>query len=287
MSKSSFEPNNEILDILSATDEEPDWLVPELLLQGTMNILAGDAGAGKSYISYTLGLAIAAGQGLFGGLVQPGEPKRVLYFDEENSKQDRDKYLRRSYEGLHVLNHAEPDYGLLYTNFWPIHFYLGGEDWFDRAQEWVEHINPHLIIFDTATPCFNIEDENDNGKATQVMKQVRQLMAVPEPIATALILKHAKVVTERGGRRTIRGAKAWKSGADQLMFQVKSAGRPRKDGLSLTRLEPDKTRAYGLSRTVYITPDWTDDERTGLLLRGSYDPDKEHKKREDAELDDE
>ena len=84
----------------------------------------------------------------------------------------------------------------------------------------------------------------------------------------------------------MRGAKAWHSAPDGVMFQVKTRGRPRKDGLSLTRLEPDKTRAYGLSRIVYITPEWTDNQRTGLVLHGSYNPDKEHKKREELDEDD-
>jgi hypothetical protein len=278
-------PENPIVDILTASDEQPDWLIPNLILQGTMNILAGDAGAGKSYVSYTLGLAIAAGVAALDGLVPAGEPRKVLYFDEENSRQDRDKYLRRSWIGL-AHQGEEPDLALLMENFWPVHFALGSDDWEDQAAEWIRIVEPAVCIYDTATPCFNIADENDNGVATAVMKQIRALQGMTNPVGTSIVLKHAKVVTERGGSRTIRGAKSWKSGCDQLMFQIKAQGRPRKDGLSLTRLEPDKRRAYGLTRTIYITPQWTDKERTGLVLHGAYEPDGEHKRREDLEEDD-
>ncbi len=205
------------------------------------------------------------------GLIPEGEPKRVIYFDEENSRGDRDKYLKRSFIGLIASNHGEaPGDADLDANFWPVHFALGGADWQETAAKWIEHIQPHLIVVDTATPAFDVEDENDNAEATRAMKAVRQLMALCEPTATALVLRHAKMRTEKGGARTMRGAKAWKSGTDGSLFQIRCAGRPRRDGLALTRLEPDKVRAYGLQQTIYITPRWTDSKRNGLALEGSY-----------------
>lgn len=288
---------NPLLDILTSEDREPEWLIPNFILQGTMVIYAGDAGAGKSYVSYTLGLAMAAGLDALGGVVPTSDvPKRILYFDEENSPQDREKYLKRSWFGLCEMNKVDPFDGphldRVVENFWPFHFVLGGPDWKDQVLMALEQVQTcygpvHAMFFDTATPCFDIEDENNNGIATQVMKDLRSVMATGDPHITTIILKHAKVVTEKGGRRTIRGAKAWKSGADQLVFQVKAAGRPRRDGLSLTRIEPDKSRAYGLSQPIYITPRYTDDNRTGLALHGSYYPDKAHKLAEQVEDEDE
>ena len=280
--------DNEILNIICEEEREPDWLVPDLFVQGGLICLGGEPGVGKSYISYTIGLAIASGSKVM-GLLTPTEPRRVLYFDEENSSADRSKYLRRSWFGMaHQLKRDpfDPDLlDLLQTNFWPLNFELGTDDWRDKAAFDVEQIQPHLIIFDTATPAFNIEDENSNAEATQAIKGVRDLMQMTDPVATALVLKHAKMRTEKGGRRSMRGAKAWQGAADGVMFQVKAAGRPRRDGLALTRLEPDKTRAYGLRQTIYITPQWTDDDRNGLSLSGSYSADKSHKAAEDAEED--
>jgi hypothetical protein len=270
--------DNPILDILLAPDEDPDWLIPEMILQGTCVLLAGDAGAGKSYVSYTMGLALAAGCEALSGIVPAGTPKRVLYFDEENSTGDRDKYLKRSYFGL-FKDGKGPDIYELADNFLPVQFELGDVDWFDRAAYFVEQWQPHLMVFDTATPAFNIQDENSNSEATVAIKQVRRLMAMTDPKATAIILKHAKVSSEKGAPRMIRGAKAWKGAADQLMFQVRAQGRPRKGGLQLTRLVPDKSRAYGLSQTIFITPSWTDEDKTGLALAGSYEPNKEHRQR--------
>jgi hypothetical protein len=291
---------NPILSILCDAEPPVRWLIPELFLQGTQVVLAGGAGAGKSYVSYYIALAIAAGIQAMGGIVPAGEPKVVLYFDEENSEQDRNKYIRRCWNGLMKENKITdpfPYYERLVENFWPMNFHLGAPDWKDRAFECIENIvairgqSPHMMVFDTATPAFNIEDENSNSEATKATKGVRELQLVCDPVATATILKHAKFKVE-GERRTIRGAKAWLGAVDGVIFQVKATGRPRSDGLALTRLEPDKTRAYGLSRTVYITPRWTDnaEKKTGLLLFGSYEASKEHKladKKKGSDEDDE
>lgn len=260
-----------VLEILTGDELPPNWLVPDLALQGTMIALAGEPGAGKSYLSYTLAIALAGGVGALGGIVPEQAPKRVLYFDEENSRGDRDKYMRRSWTGL-AKDGRFPDPNVVDRNLWPVSFKIGGEDWEEKATIFVQAHQPDVLFFDTATPCFNIQDENDNAEATAAIMGVHRLMAMSDPKATAVILKHAKMRVEKGQRRTIRGAKAWQSAVDMVLFQVKAQGRPRTDGLSLTKLLPDKVRAYGLQRPIYITPNYTDDERTGLVLNGSYAP---------------
>lgn len=275
---------NPIVDILCSPDRPPDWLIPDLLTQGSLVCLVGESGAGKSYISYTLALAVASGVRALSGIVPAGEPRRVLYFDDENGRADRDKYLKRSWIGLaHSNGMQEPDLALLLDNFWPVSFELGMDGWEDVAQGWVDFFKPHLIVVDTATPSFNIDDENNNAEAAKNIKRMRELMRSCDPVASAWILKHAKTRTEKGQIRTVRGAKVWKDMSDGMLFQVKAGGRPRKDGLSLTRLVPDKIRAYGLQQPIYITPKWTDSKKSGLMLDGSYSAGKEHRSAEDEE----
>ena len=137
-------------------------------------------------------------------------------------------------------------------------------------------------------PIFEVQA---NGKTYEVdalslraaIKAVKRVMRETTPAASAIVLKHAKTRTEKGQVRTVRGAKIWKDQSDGMLFQVKGGGRPRKDGLSLTRLIPDKIRAYGLQRSVYISPRWTDEARNGLVLEGSYKPSSEHRQREDRD----
>jgi RecA-family ATPase len=273
----ALDETNDIVEILSAPDSDPDWLVPNLWLQGAMICLAGEAAHGKSCLCYTIMLALAAGEPTLSGIIPAGEPKRVLYFDEENGKQDREKYIRRAYQGLIAQNKREPDLALLHQNFWAVGARLGQEGWEETVEEWVEYVRPHVMIFDTGSPCFNLDQENDNSEASKTVKKLRRLMLLTDPVATSIVLRHAKVRTMKGGRRQMRGASAWQGAVDGVMFQVRAPGRPRKGGLYLTRLEPDKTRAWGLNQTIYITPYYTDEEKSGLYLDGSYSPNKEHR----------
>lgn len=274
---------NDILDILYADDVPPDWLIPEMVAQGAFITLVGESGAGKSVISYTLAMAVAAGCRAFSGIVPAGEPRRVLYFDDENSTQDRNKYLKQAWFGLQKANGKVPNPSLLLQNFWVIGSALGTDEWPETMCEWIDHVKPHFIVVDTAPACFNIDDENSNAEASKAIKEMKRLMRTVDPTASAWVLKHAKTRTERGQVRTVRGAKVWKDMSDGVLFQIKAGGRPRKDHLSLTRLVPDKVRAYGLRQSIYITPRWTNDARQGLLLEGSYSAGKDHR---DAESED-
>lgn len=284
----TFDPGfNPIYDILLADDEEPTWLIPEIILQGSIVAYAGEEGVGKSFVSYVMALAMAAGCEGFSGLIPAGEPKRVVYFDEENSSQDMKAYIRRAWTGLMqgVDREEREGYEDNLMGFWPVSGHLGTDDWPDRVAEWIDFHAPHVMFFDTANPCFDIENENDNAKAQQIVATLKRLRTMTDPEVTMVILKHAKIRTQRG-RRRIRGAKAWGGAVDQVMFQVKATGRPRADGLSLTRLEKDKTRAYGLRQHIYITPQYTDAKRSGLILDASYTASTDHKNREEMEEED-
>lgn len=284
---------NDILSILYGEPGEPDWVIPDMLLQGTLVCLAGDSNVGKSVMGYALGIAMACGLDKLGDIPVRGDgtPKRVLYFDEENSKPDREKYLRRVWNGIvHQRNGVEPDLGKLEENFWLApEGTLGTADWYDKAEQWVLDLQPHVIVFDTRASCFDVDDENANAEAIKIMKEIRKLMRLTEDeserVATALLFAHAKVGKDASGRRTMRGAKAWRNYADGVIFHVKVQGRPRKGGLHLTRFVKDKVRAYGMDSSVYITPSWTDDEKTGLVLDCSRQPTREHKKAEAGDAD--
>ena len=239
---------NPVPDILTGTDPIVTWLLPGLLAQGSLVVLAGDAGIGKSTLCYALGFACATGTPLLG--YRPVMPLRVLYFDQENSRPDRDAYMRWAWYGL-----EQPSLEYISTNFWTRHFELGTSEWFLRAGEAVQEVRPHLIFLDTATPCCNIMDENDNGIATQVINRLRTLQAMVTPTAAMIVLKHAKSDTD-AGHRVIRGAKAWAGASDAVWFHVRSTGHPRKDDLSRTRIEPNKTRAFGLRESININPSW-------------------------------
>ena len=127
---------------------------------------------------------------------------------------------------------------------------------------------PGLVIVDTCSPAFHIQDENDNAEASRVINELRQMRhEFAHPSMTYLLLKHEKQRDDITHRRTVRGAKAWLGAVDQTLYHVIPRGaRRRKDGLRRTQLEPDKLRAFALRSRLSIEPEWSETVPKGLIL---------------------
>lgn len=243
---------------------EPPFLVKEVFYQGQIIIIAGEPGVGKSYLSYTLAMAIA-GQRRFLDLDTAHGP--VLYFDEENGLADLRQYLIWTWHGL-----DQPDVSTLNKNLHVHHFALvkQGARRYKYMAEAAAHVKPLLIIIDTASPACQIEDENDNAEAGRAIKQLRLVREVAGPQCSMIILKHAKLTHESTDKRTIRGAKTWLGELDGVIYHVGTSGPPRKDGLRASSLIPDKVRAFGLRTILKINPMWKGEKDTldkGLILQ--------------------
>jgi len=250
--------NNPLHQELTGHDPIVEWILPGFIPRGVLLCLAGVPGAGKSYLCYYIGMAIATGTPVLG--MTPGRPFQVLYFDDENSQSDRVQYERYAWNGL-----GRPSLDTLTDNFWSIPFALGNADWAERMADHVEEHKPDVYIVDTATPACNIQDENDNAEASRIVRQLRELTQITNPVSTGLILKHAKILTEEGDY-TIRGAKAWMGQVDGFSYLIRHQSRPSKDGLAATRLVPGKTRAFGLRNTINIHPRR---QGAGIVLTGN------------------
>lgn len=250
-----------LIELLEGDDMPPPWLVPDLICQGTMVVLAGEAGAGKSYFSYTLGLALAAGLPF---LTRPTVHSKVLYFDEENSLPDLRQYLRWAWNGL-----GRPSVVSIAQNFIHEHFSLAaaGRNWDDYLTMAAMKHQPRLIVLDTTTPACHVTDENDNAEATDAIRRLRRAQTVA-PGCTLLLLKHARL-NEMEGVWQMRGAKAWKGSTDATLVHQVGRGRPRKDGLRNTVIRPDKVRAFGLRVPIHLHPEWVGEGSTkGIVLAG-------------------
>ena len=232
-------------------DPDPPWLVPDLICRGSIVVLAGEAGAGKSFLSYALALALASGRTFLGEQCQT---TRVLYFDDENSKPESEQYLRMLWRGM-----GEPDIRVLKENLRVEQFTLtrAGNSWRQVAERIAEKFRPEFIVIDTAVSSCHIVNENDNSEAIRTLASLRSVKDIAGPQATLWILKHARLDTE-AGKWTVRGAKAWVSATDATLMHSRYKGQARTDGLFNTQLSPVKRRVYSLSQELIIRPKVTE-----------------------------
>lgn len=252
-------PIRDLVTLVQTPTQEPHWVVKGILPRGSMTVLAGEAGTGKSLLCYHLSLCAALGLPFLGTYATC--QTRVLYIDEENGLPDATRYWQWSWRGAGC-----PDPATLRAITFA-HMALG-HAWESTLLTLAKTHQPGLIIIDTATPALQIIDENDNAEASRKIQTLRTAQAAADNETAIVVLKHAKVQDEKGHRRTIRGAKTWLGSVDSVLFHSYNVGRPGK--LRQTLLTPDKVRAFGLDHSIKITPSWTAaDEPKGLVLKGS------------------
>ena len=254
----------DLAEILTTEAQAPDWVVEGMIPKGTIILIAGDAGIGKSVFNLAEGLHVALGRSFLGF---PTHRCRVLYFDEENSRPDVGAYLQQLWVGM-----GQPDVTELNEWFRLEHFSLGDREWKARMAVTAKEWRPGVIYVDTATSALSIKEENDNSEAQRAIQGLRHVMEATETNPAIKVLKHAKfqAPNQHQGtvRRTIRGAKAWLGAVDQTMYHIAARGRPRADGLRQTILVPDKSRAFGLKRNIKVIPEWLNTTPKGLILNG-------------------
>lgn len=244
-------------ELLTQEIVEPEWLVKGLLPRKTVVLWVGQAGAGKSSVCVHLAHAVAMGRP-FLELFDVPERARVMYFDEENSHPDLQEYHRRVW----VANGC-PDPAAL--NQWlrvhSLTLTLTEQKWEEEFVERIGEFQPSLVIVDTASPAFHIEEENSNSEASRAIQAIRRAGGkIRGAGCTFVILKHEKDRTSHKQPQTVRGAKAWLGAADQVLFHNRAVGRPW-GKYHATKLWAWKTRAWGLKGVVRINlrdvePEW-------------------------------
>lgn len=245
--------------VLSGDAPEADWLIRGVIPKGCLAVLAGDAGVGKSSLTYYVALCVASGMPFFG---RPVYRTRVLVCDDENSNPDMTSYIHTLWTGLGC-----PDVDVITPNLRIEHYTVSESAArpIETLTAMIDDFKPGLIVLDTVNPILRTKDENSNAEATAQVAAVRKLMARAEPGCVALCLRHARVDKDTG--RDIRGAKSWRGAPDMVLFHHRARGRP-KDGLYVTILEASKVRAFGLRERLTVTP--TRPTKGCLLLSGAF-----------------
>lgn len=245
-------------EVLSKEFREPEWVVRQMIPRGNMVILAGAEGVGKSYLMYDLCYTIVTNQKFLGYQTCP---TKIVYFDEENGEPDFLNYNQRAWR-----THGSPDPEIVDQTLRLEHFSLL-RGWVEPMRAALKEFKPGLVIIDTATPAFHLEDENSNSEANRVIGTLRRIREEACPGATIIVLKHEKMRDETTHRRTIRGAKTWLGAFDQVLFYSPAPGaKKRKNNTRKAILEQEKLRSFGLKHPIGVDPQFDSPEENMLFL---------------------
>ncbi|MGK7650872.1 bifunctional DNA primase/polymerase [Roseovarius sp. B08] len=148
-----------------------EWHVPDIIPAGTVTLLNGDGGTGKSLIALQLAVATALGRQWLGQECKSGTVLFVSAEDDKNELHrrladvvaaeditfsDLDKLVFRSLAGKDALL-ACPEGKTNILNETPL---------FQVMEHWISRYRPSLVVFDTLADLFG-GDENNRAQARQ------------------------------------------------------------------------------------------------------------------------
>jgi len=164
-------------DLLAANFPAPVWLVPDILQQAGLTILAGRPKMGKSFLALQLAVAVGSG-GYFLGHTLP--QRHVEYLALEDSP-------RRLQERCRTIGAtAATD-----VNFETCWRPLNGDGLTDLEQR-IRDVRPGLVVVDTlARACSGRLDWNDTAQTVGILAPLQQ-MALQYDMCILLIDHHRK-----------------------------------------------------------------------------------------------
>lgn len=239
------------------------WLWHERIAAGTVAMLGGAGGVGKSILVAGLEVAIAAGEPFLDAEVLQGE---VLHLDFDTDAKLQGPWYRRAAAGLNLdgntlkrIRYATPVENKPYLTL----------EHLAELQTEVKAAGPVLVVIDAYTSAFPYVRSNDAGQVAQVMAALREIARlgpavlvldhIPKPMANApsalergLIGSTIKQAGARAVHLLQRVAPAEVNGRDvQALHTLKNNLAPLTEALGIERLWQDN----GLTFTVTDLPE--------------------------------
>lgn len=172
-------------------DNEPEWIVGELLERGQQMALVGDGKVGKSVFCLDWAVSIAAGLPFLSKAAL--EPLKVLYVDQENTGQDIRRRLRAL--GDHGRTDPEELSNLTYVTF--RHGQLDTQPGADRLLADVEVSGAQVVFLDTVS---RLIAGKENDADTWLQFYALTLQRLKAAGVAVIRLDHLGKDTDRGAR---------------------------------------------------------------------------------------
>ena len=204
---------------------ERAWFIDGLIPAGTVTLLSGDGGVGKSLLALQIAIASALGIDTLGLNPKPGG---VFYVGAED---DEDEFKRRVYDVCRALGARREDLEDMEV------LLLAGRDallsvaekdgtmkptvlW-HQIKEHIRDFDPGLVILDTQADLFG----GDEIKRAQVRAFVAMLRQIAiETGAAIVLLSHPSVSGMQTGTGT-SGSTAWSNSVRSRLYLTKPEGK--------------------------------------------------------------
>lgn len=182
------------------------WLVHHLIQDNAENLIAGEPGVGKSWISGDLAVAVASGGTFLDRHTQQGKVV-IINFDDPSESLPR-MFAERSARGRHYefeelgVYYWQPDESKPYPPEGLI-----TPDVFEFLLEQIALLKPRLIIIDAYSSAFPGLDGNKGNDVIRAFEALRQLrIAAGKPSSLVLIDHTPKATMQDSKRRGVSGS---------------------------------------------------------------------------------
>lgn len=228
---------------------EIEYLSYGRLARGSVAVMAGDGGMGKSTVSQDFATSVTRGHALPSGT--PGQPRSVVILTAEEDPRAvvRPRMRLMGADLERVFVHTAEEIALTLPS--------GGPLLADRCRQ----EEAGLVIIDTG-PAFL-----DRGLKSNNEEDVRAFMAPLRALAeeqrlVVLVLAHLNKDTSRDSRRRIMGGSAWVNAPRQVLLVGAPPGAdPRDTGERLLVVEKNNLGAYPPALSFALTPAAEDPSR--------------------------
>lgn len=238
------------------------------LKRGTVGVLAGQGGIGKSTLILGLAYGLAHPDLDVFGMSECDDPRQVLILSAEddsaiinNKMKDFDELYKFDDRKRQLAKNSvfiTADRNLMKK--------INDPEWMANLKLTIESLKIDLVVFDTYSVFGGIENENDNAEAAAVINIINQdLIAGTE--LTALLIHH----TNSDGN--IRGAKALKDNT-RVTYIVRNPNDDESEKLEAGGFNASEYANFGIIKSNYARSGslcWLKMSSTGIFMLAEED----------------
>lgn len=245
---------------LDSEPKPPRWVLPGFIGQG-LTLISGAQGVGKTTAILPLSMMAA---GLHGGQMAPQHWRHAIYVTEDIEQAQRILAGMVRFGGLGIKQedvrqrlHLVKAVRMDATNVVEV-----GNTYREKFTRWVDGVEIlPLVVFDTKSAIFALDNENDNAEASRMVAAIKQKFA-DLPVWLAGHVAKQNIGRSNVNELSTRGASAIEADANQTIFLVQEKDK-RFIVLGKTRFEP---RWRELEVNSYTAP---------VLAKNEYGNDEE------------